>query len=66
MMGLFRSVAGSLREALEALAVDHEFLLAGNVFTKEQIESYIALKWDDVHRFEHTPHPVEFEMYYSV
>lgn len=60
------TVAGSLREALEALAADHEFLLAGGVFTKDQIESYITLKWDDVYRFEHTPHPVEFEMYYSV
>ncbi|MBS0966350.1 type I glutamate--ammonia ligase [Acetobacter okinawensis] len=60
------TVAGSLREALESLAADHEFLLAGGVFTKDQIDSYITLKWNDVYRFEHTPHPVEFEMYYSV
>ncbi|QHI96460.1 type I glutamate--ammonia ligase [Aristophania vespae] len=60
------TVCGSLREALESLEADHDFLLEGNVFTKDQIESYIALKWHDVHRFEHTPHPVEFEMYYSV
>ncbi|MCH4093432.1 MAG: type I glutamate--ammonia ligase [Acetobacter peroxydans] len=60
------TVCGSLREALEALAADHDFLLAGGVFTKDQIESYIGLKWQDVYRFEHTPHPVEFEMYYSV
>ena len=32
----------------------------------DQIESYIELKWQEVYRFEHTPHPVEFEMYYSV
>ena len=31
----------------------------------DQIESYIELKWNEVYRFEHTPHPVEFEMYYS-
>ncbi len=60
------TVAGSLREALGALALDHEFLLAGDVFTKDQIDSYIDLKWQDVFKFEHTPHPVEFEMYYSV
>ena len=60
------TVCGSLREALGALAADHEFLLAGDVFTKDQIESYIDLKWSEVYRFEHTPHPVEFEMYYSV
>ncbi|MBQ5547049.1 MAG: type I glutamate--ammonia ligase, partial [Acetobacter sp.] len=59
------TVAGSLREALESLKADHEFLLAGNVFTKDQIEAYLALKWEEVYRFEHTPHPVEFEMYYS-
>ncbi len=55
-----------LREALGALAADHEFLLAGDVFSSEQIESYIELKWTEVYQFEHTPHPVEFEMYYSV
>lgn len=60
------TVCGSLREALEALEADHEFLLQGNVFTEDQIKSYAALKWEDVHRFEHAPHPIEFEMYYSV
>jgi glutamine synthetase len=59
------TVCGSLREALGALEADHEFLLAGDVFGKDQIESYIELKWTEVYRFEHTPHPVEFEMYYS-
>ncbi|GAN80429.1 type I glutamate--ammonia ligase [Acidocella aminolytica] len=60
------TVCGSLREALTALEADHEFLLQGDVFSKEQIESYIELKWKEVYKFEHTPHPVEFEMYYSV
>ena len=59
------TVCGSLREALGALEADHEFLLAGDVFSKDQIESYIEVKWKDVYRFEHTPHPVEFEIYYS-
>ena len=60
------TVCGSLREALEALAADHDFLLAGNVFTQDQIDSYCKIKWEEVYRFEHTPHPVEFDMYYSV
>ncbi|MGH7160776.1 MAG: type I glutamate--ammonia ligase [Acetobacteraceae bacterium] len=60
------TVCGSLREAIGALEADHEFLLAGDVFNTDQLESYIALKWTEVFRFEHTPHPVEFEMYYSV
>ena len=59
-------VCGSLREALENLAKDHTFLTAGDVFTKDFIDSYIDLKMEEVHRFEHTPHPVEFAMYYSV
>jgi glutamine synthetase len=60
------TVSGSLRQAAEALAADHEFLLAGDVFTKEQIEGYLALKWEEIETFEIAPHPVEFHMYYSV
>jgi glutamine synthetase len=59
------TVCGSLREALESLQKDHAFLLEGDVFTKDQIEAYIELKWDEVTRWETTPSPVEFDMYYS-
>ncbi len=59
------TVCGSLREALQELEKDHEFLLAGNVFTKDQLEGYMALKWEEVYAFEHTPHPIEYKMYYS-
>jgi glutamine synthetase len=59
------TVCGSLREALDSLAADHDFLLAGDVFTKDQIEGYITLKMEEVYVFEHTPHPVEYGMYYS-
>ncbi|PTV97157.1 L-glutamine synthetase [Rhodobacter aestuarii] len=59
------TVCGSLREALEALEADHEFLLAGDVFTKDQLEGYMALKWEEVYAYEHTPHPVEYQLYYS-
>jgi glutamine synthetase len=37
----------------------------GGVFDDDFIDSYIELKMAEVIRFEHTPHPVEFEMYYS-
>jgi glutamine synthetase len=60
------TVCGSLREALNSLASDHKFLLEGGVFDKDQIDSYIELKMAEVARFEMTPHPVEFDMYYSV
>jgi len=59
------TVCGSLREALESLEADHDFLLAGGVFTKDQLDGYMALKWDEVYAFEHTPHPVEYKYYYS-
>jgi glutamine synthetase len=42
-----------------------EFLKAGGVFDDDFIDSYIDLKMQEVIRFEHTPHPVEFDMYYS-
>ncbi|MBM2292906.1 type I glutamate--ammonia ligase [Sulfitobacter pseudonitzschiae] len=59
------TVCGSLREALEELEKDMDFLLAGDVFTRDQIGGYVDLKMEEVHRYEHTPHPVEFAMYYS-
>ena len=59
------TVCGSLREALESLEADHAYLLKGDVFTKDQIDSYIELKMADVARWEMTPSPVEFDMYYS-
>ena len=59
------TVCGSLREALLALKNDHQFLLAGDVFSTDQIEAYCELKWEEVLRFETTPSPVEFDMYYS-
>jgi len=59
------TVCGSLREALEELEKDMDFLLAGDVFTRPQLEAYMALKWEEVYAFEHTPHPVEYALYYS-
>ena len=60
------TVCGSLREAIEAANADREFLTKGGVFTDDQIDAYLELKMEENIRFEHTPHPVEFDMYYSV
>lgn len=60
------TVCGSLREALKAIESDNAFLLKGGVFTTEQIQAYVDLKWEECLRYEMTPHPVEFDMYYSV
>jgi glutamine synthetase len=59
------TVCGSLREALANLDKDRAFLKAGGVFNDDFIDSYIELKMTEVARFEMTPHPVEFQMYYS-
>ncbi|MGD9830417.1 MAG: type I glutamate--ammonia ligase, partial [Hyphomicrobiaceae bacterium] len=60
------TVSASLREALEHLDKDRDFLKKGGVFSDDTIDAYIELKMAEVERFEMTPHPVEFDMYYSV
>src|SRR5881227_1763913 len=60
------TVCGSLREALENLDKDRAFLKNGGVFDDDFIDAYIELKMTEVERFEMTPHPIEFEMYYSL
>ncbi len=60
------TVCGSLREALAALDADRDFLKKGGVMTDDMIDGYIKLKMEETVRFEISPHPVEFSMYYSV
>jgi glutamine synthetase len=60
------TVCGSLREAMGALDADRDFLKRGGVFSDDFIDSYMELRWEEIYRFEHTPHPVEYDMYYSV
>ncbi|WP_428775177.1 glutamate--ammonia ligase [Vibrio sp.] len=60
------TVAYSLKDALENLDADREFLTAGGVFSDDFIDSYIALKSQDVQRVNMSTHPLEFELYYSV
>jgi glutamine synthetase len=60
------TVCGSLREAVMALQADSDFLKKGDVFTADLIDSYLELKWEEIYAYEHTPHPIEYKMYYSV
>ncbi|MBB3951082.1 type I glutamate--ammonia ligase [Aureimonas jatrophae] len=60
------TVCRTLREALEALDSDREYLKAGGVFDDDQIDAFIELKMAETLRYEMTPHPVEYDMYYSV
>ncbi|WP_341237427.1 type I glutamate--ammonia ligase [uncultured Limnobacter sp.] len=63
---LVPTVCSSLEQALEALQADHEFLTRGGVFSKEMIDSYIALKMEEVQRLRMSPHPAEYDMYYGL
>jgi glutamine synthetase len=59
------NVCASLEEALKHIEDDHAFLTRGGVFSEDFLESYIALKNDELTRFRMTTHPVEFDMYYA-
>ncbi|NBW73616.1 MAG: type I glutamate--ammonia ligase, partial [Microbacteriaceae bacterium] len=60
-------VPGSLDEVLKALEADHDYLLAGDVFTKDLIETWIDYKRErEIKPFAQRPHPYEFELYYGV
>jgi len=57
---------GSLEEALDALEADHQFLLKGDVFTEDVIETYIDYKRShEVDEIRLRPHPYEFFLYYD-
>lgn len=59
-------VCKNLDEAIEALDQDREFLLKGNVFNNDVIDAYIALKQHEINQVAETPHPKEYELYYSI
>ncbi len=61
------SAPGSLEEALAALKADHEFLLKGDVFTKDVIDMWIEYKTDaEINPVKLRPHPHEFSLYYDI
>ena len=56
----------SLDQALDSLEEDHEFLLKGDVFTQDLVETWIDYKREnEVDPLRLRPHPLEFEMYYD-
>ena len=59
-------VPGSLNEVLLALEEDNEFLLRGNVFTKDLLDAYISWKRiNEVDAIRMRPHPYEYMLYYD-
>ena len=62
-----KSTPGSLAEALDALENDHEFLLKGDVFTSDVIETWIGYKRDrEVSEVNLRPTPYEFYLYFDL
>ena len=59
------TVCSSLRQAMESLDADRDFLKKGDVMTDDMIDGYLALKEEETLTFEQAPHPIEFQMYYS-
>jgi glutamine synthetase len=60
------SVTGSLEASLEALEADHEFLLRGDVFTSDLIDTYVAYKREvEIDAIRMRPHPWEFALYHD-
>ena len=60
-------VPGTLSEVLDALEADHEYLLAGGVFTEDLIETWINYKRvNEIDPIRLRPHPHEFELYYDI
>jgi glutamine synthetase len=61
------SMPGSLESALDALAKDYQFLLKGDVFTEEMLNTFIDYKREkEVNAMRLRPHPYEFQMYYDI
>ena len=62
-----KSTPGSLEESLDALEKDHEFLLKGDVFTQDLIDTWISFKrLREVDAIRLRPHPYEFALYYDI
>lgn len=61
-----QTIASSLKESIEALKNDHAYLLEGNIFTKELLESYIGLKEEEIKAYDIQPKPIEFDLYYTI
>jgi len=60
------NVAGSLEEALQCLAEDHDFLLKGDVFTKDVIDMWISYKTEaEVDKVRMRPTPMEYALYFD-
>lgn len=60
-----KSIPSSFEEALLALEKDHQYLLEGDVFTKNLIDAYINTKYREIELFRHSIDPLEYKLYFN-
>jgi len=66
-MANIASAPGSLEQALQALADDHDYLRKGDVFTQDVIDTWISYKTEhEVNALKLRPHPHEFYLYFDI
>ncbi|MBN1146874.1 MAG: type I glutamate--ammonia ligase [Anaerolineales bacterium] len=66
-LATIRKLPASMREAMEALQADHDFLLAGEVFSDELIQQWINYKMEaEYYQVRNRPHPYELSLYFDV
>jgi glutamine synthetase len=56
----------NLDEALDALAVDHEFLMRGGLFSRELLDQWVTIKKQETKSIATMPHPYEYKMYFNL
>jgi glutamine synthetase len=56
----------NLAEALDALAVDHDFLRRGNLFTDELLDQWVKIKQEEIKSIGTMPHPFEYKLYFNL
>ena len=62
-----QQLPSSMHEAMSALQADHDFLLAGNIFSPEMIEQWVKFKMEaEYYQVQNRPHPYEVSLYFDV
>ena len=64
--GKIKPLPTTLKESADALKRDHDFLLAGKVFTEDILEAWIDQKMGEYNQVRNRPHPFEMNLYYDV
>ena len=61
-----RFLPRNLAEALDALALDNEFLKRGNIFSDELLDQWVRIKQEEIKSIGTMPHPFEYKLYFNL